>query len=83
MSEAWLLRCVGSAYYLHIFSDSSLRRVRAIPQLGFFDTANYSSHLSAVALCFIPPARPQWEHFTSSSSVVVFLCLAQLFVSGD
>lgn len=73
VKEVWLLRRVGSAYHLHIFNDSSPRRVRALPQLGIFDTANYSSHLIAMALCFIPPTCPQWEHFTSSSSVVDLL----------
>ena len=30
-------------------------RVRALPQLGFFDTVNYSLHLVPVAVCLIPP----------------------------
>lgn len=69
VKEVQLLRCVGFADYLHIFNDSSPRRLRALPQLGFFDTVNYSSHLIP------PPACPQWGHIASSSSVVVWLHL--------
>lgn len=81
--EVCLLRLFGSAYYLHIFNDSYPRRVRALSQLGIFDPANYSSYLIATAICLIPPACPQWQHFTSSSYVVVCLCLVQLSYSGD
>lgn len=56
VKEVRLLRRVGFADYLHIFNDSSPRRVRALPQLGFFDTVNYSSHLITAALCLTPPA---------------------------
>ncbi len=78
VKEVWLLRRVGFADYLHIFNDSSPRRVRALPQLGFFDTVNYSSHLITAALCLIPPACPQWERITSSSSATIWLCLQRL-----
>lgn len=83
LKEVCLLRLFGSAYYLHVFNDSYPRRVRALSQLGIFDPANYSSYLIATAICLIPPACPQWQHFTSSSYVVVCLCLVQLSYSGD
>lgn len=85
VTEVWLLRQVGSADYLHIFNDSSPWRVRALPQPGIFDTANYPSQLIAATLCFTPPACPQWAHITSSGSLCWFdgVCLAQLSCKGD
>lgn len=69
VKEVWLLRCVGSAYYLHIFNESSYRGSEGT---GIFDTANYSSHLIAKAFMSLPFVCVQWEHITSSH--VVWFC---------